>query len=124
MKAEERPGRVVLSEAAGMLAFRATEALFDEQPDLWKMGEGGRARTLEDFGRHFESLATLDRELFSAYVRYCETLFDNHGFPRRWLTDAWRIMGAVMRDQLPRSLADQATAILASASGVAAQHPS
>ena len=107
-----------------MLAFKATAALYDEQPVLWKMGEGGRVRTLEDFGRHFESLASLDRELFAAYVRYCETLFDHHGFPRRWLADAWRIMGTVVRDQLPRSLADQATAILESASGVAAQHSS
>ncbi len=107
-----------------MLAFEATTALYEEQPDLWRMGERGRSRTLEDFGRHFESLASLDADQFAAYVRYCEALFDNHGFPRQWLIDAWRIMAVVIRRKLPSSVANPVIALLAETSGVAAKHPS
>ncbi len=106
-----------------MLAYQATVALYEEQPALWQMGERGRARTLEDFGRHFESLATLDRDLFAVYVGFCETLFDNHGFPRQWLTDAWRVMADVIRRELPAPVAEPAIAILAGASPVTARHP-
>jgi len=107
-----------------MLAFEATTALYEEQPGLWRMGERGRARTLEDFGRHFESLASLDADQFAGYVRYCEALFDNHGFPRQWLFDAWRIMATVIRRELPPPVANPAIAVLAGASGVATEHPS
>lgn len=42
------------------MAFIATEIHYKEQPGLWKMGEWGRARTLEDYGHHFITLSTLD----------------------------------------------------------------
>ncbi len=120
----EREPTQVLAEASPMLAFEATAALYEEQPGLWKLGEPGRARTLEDFGRHFECLATLDRDQYAGYVRYCEKLFDNHGFPRQWLTDAWRIMALVIRRRMPAPIAQVAIDVLAAASGVSAQHPS
>ncbi|HEY0493693.1 MAG TPA: hypothetical protein VGD57_09520, partial [Candidatus Dormibacteraeota bacterium] len=85
MKSVERPPTLLLSEAASMLAFKATAALYEEQPELWKMGERGRARTLEDFGHHFEALATLDATVFADHVAYCRTLFENLGFPLKWL---------------------------------------
>jgi hypothetical protein len=122
LTASDRAATTVMAEAAPMLAFNATAALYEEQPELWSMGERGRAKTLEDFGRHFESLASLDPDLFTAHVRYCETLFDNHGFPRRWLTDAWRIMAEVIRRDLPPPVAAHAVSVL-KASEVAAQHP-
>jgi hypothetical protein len=123
MTSPERNPTQVLAEAAGMLSFEATRALYDEQPALWTMGERGRTRTLADFGHHFESLATLDEAVFSAYVRYCETLFDNHHFPRRWLTDAWRIMAVVIGREMPPGVAARAIEVLTAGSDVAARDP-
>ncbi|HSO93068.1 MAG TPA: hypothetical protein VLS53_01180 [Candidatus Dormibacteraeota bacterium] len=103
---------MVLTEAVAALAYRATNTLYEEKPDLWRMGERGRARTLEDFGHHFEALATMDRDLFAAHVAYCEKLFANHGFPAAWLTDAWRVMADTVQRELPPTVADQAIQII------------
>jgi hypothetical protein len=115
--AVDRPPTVVLSEAAPMLAFKATAALYEQQPDLWRMGERGRARTLEDFGRHFEALANMDRDLFAAHVAYCQNLFANLGFPAAWLTDAWRVMADTVQRELPPAVADQAIQVIRTGSG-------
>ncbi|HEY8679119.1 MAG TPA: hypothetical protein VIN39_10875 [Candidatus Dormibacteraeota bacterium] len=123
MSNPEREPTMVLSEAVGMLSFAALRALYEEQPALWQMGERGRARTLEDFAHHFESLATLDPDAFSAHVRYCETLFDHHHFPRQWLTDAWRVMALVIGREMPPAVATQAIEVLTSGSAVPAEHP-
>ncbi|MEO9006254.1 MAG: hypothetical protein ABI401_03945 [Candidatus Dormibacter sp.] len=106
-----------------MLAYRATEALYAEQPDLWRMGERGRARTLEDFGRHFEALTTLDTGLFREYVTYCMGLFSSHGFPQAWLVDAWRIMGTTIERELPATVSTPALGVLRAGSDVAAKDP-
>ena len=109
---QERAVVVVLTEAVGALAYRATNILYEEQPDLWRMGEHGRNRTQEDFGRHFEALATMDRDLFAAYVAYCRKLFVNHGFPAAWLTDAWRIMAETLQRELHPAAAEEAIKVL------------
>ena len=114
---QDRPVVTVLTEAVDALAYRATDALYREQPDLWRMGERGRARTLEDFVRHFEALATLDSALFRDHVAYCQKLFANHGFPAAWLTDAWRIMADAIHSELPAAVADQAIQVIRTASG-------
>jgi hypothetical protein len=107
-----RDPAVVLREAIGHLAFVATRAHYAEQPDLWALGEHGRARTLEDYTHHFRHLAPLREELWAAHLRYCEELFSRRGFPQAWLTDAWRIMGDVLTAELPAEVAEPARALL------------
>ena len=114
MKDEERSPRDVLTETAPLLAVLATRGLYDEQPDLWQLGERGRRHTLEDFGHHFAALQVLDQALFRRHVAYCASLFHARGFPQRWLDDAWRWMAIVIERELPRSTADPALAILRS----------
>ena len=110
--APERDPRVVLGERVGHLTLVATEALYAEQPDLWRMGEEGRRGTFDDFGHHFRVLATLDPESVASHVRYCRNLFTQRGFPLRWLDDAWRTMTTVVRAELPAELASAAVEVL------------
>ncbi len=105
------PG-VIIRESVAVLALLATRMLYEEQPALWELGEHGRARTLEDFGHHFKSLALLDAEAFDAHVRYCTRLFTARGFPLRWLDDAWRVMAVVSRAELPPAVGAEATRIV------------
>jgi hypothetical protein len=114
----DRPAGIILTEAAPMLAFQATNALYEEQPQLWQMGEQGRARTLEDFGHHFHALGTLDATIFTDHVAYCRTLFRNLGFPLKWLDDAWRIMADTLQRELPPEVAEQAVQVLRAGSKV------
>ena len=108
----EREPLDVLRESVDLLALVATRRLYEEQPNLWDLGEHGRARTLEDFAHHFRRLSSLDREVFAEHVAYCERLFDQRDFPRRWLTDAWRTMEAVLTAELPPPVAEPAVALL------------
>ncbi|MFN2451429.1 MAG: hypothetical protein ABR541_03660 [Candidatus Dormibacteria bacterium] len=108
----QRDPGVVMRESAGLLALVATRRLYEEQPTLWDLGESGRARTLEDFGHHFNSLSLLDAEAFDAHVRYCVRLFTARGFPLRWLDDAWRVMTLVMPAHLPSPVANMASSIV------------
>ena len=117
-EAPARDPRVVLDERIGLLTWRATEALYAEQPDLWRLGEDGRRATFEDFGHHFRVLAALDADTVASHVRYCVDLFAKRGFPLRWLDDAWRTMEAVLAAELPGDLA--ATAVDVLRAGVAA----
>lgn len=87
----EREVDVVLSEAASHLAYLSTEALYEEQPDLWKLGEHGRHHTLNDFTLHFRAIAS-GVDAFRAHADYSYALFEQRGFPRRWLDDAWELM--------------------------------
>jgi hypothetical protein len=97
----QRDPGAVLREAVGYLALLATRRHYEEQPALWELGEQGRARTLEDYEHHFRHLATLDARVWTGHLRYCDELFSQRGFPKRWLTDAWRIMGQVLDDEMP-----------------------
>jgi len=103
-----RPAQRVLIEYQGVHTLRATDALYEEQPDLWRLGENGRMHTFDDFAHHFASLTTLDIEVFASHVRFCNDLFSQRGFPLRWLTDAWRIMQQVLERELPPALAQEA----------------
>lgn len=91
--------KVILAERAEHLAFLATERTYEREPELWEMGEHGRARTLEDFGHHFRALAQ-GPAAFSTHIRYCYDLFSKRGFPLRWLDDAWKTMHEVCHDEL------------------------
>ena len=108
----ERDPRTVLTESIGFLALVATRRLYDEQPQLWDLGEHGRARTVEDFTHHLKALATLDESSFRTHVEYCERLFRDRNLPHRWLDDAWRTIDAVLGDELPKSVQEPARHIL------------
>lgn len=114
----ERAPRTVLTESIGLLALLATRRLYEEQPQLWDLGEQGRARTLEDFTHHLKALANLSEEAFTAHVDYCQQLFAERDFPLEWLTDAWRVMADVLPRELPPSTHQLALAILLSVTGV------
>jgi hypothetical protein len=103
----ERAPEVVLAERAEHMAYLATELIYERQPELWEMGENGRARTHEDFGHHFRALAR-GVDAFRAHVDYCYDLFTGRGFPHRWLDDAWAIMEEICRETLSASTADVA----------------
>lgn len=109
-----RSARAVLGEMVGYLALVATRRHYDEQPDLWRLGEHGRARTLEDYEHHFRAVANLEEVTWRRHVDYCERLFAEREYPRRWLLDAWRIMGDTLRAEVDAEVADQALALLAS----------
>ena len=112
MKDSEREPRKVLSEMAPVLSVLATRALYEEQPELWKLGERGRSRTVEDFHHHFMALRSLDAAVFRSHVQYCEALFAARGFPQKWLDDAWSWMAVVMERELPETVAHPALATL------------
>lgn len=102
----------MLVEHQGLLTLRATEALYEEQPDLWRLGDDGRKHTYDDFGHHFASLTTLDASVFAGHVRYCNDLFSRRGFPLSWLTDAWRIMQDVLERELSPAQAREAIEVV------------
>lgn len=95
----ERSTRVVLTEVAAHLAYLATEALYEAQPALWDLGEKGRFHTLDDFTMHFRAVAE-GEQAFRTHVDYTYRLFDERGFPRAWLADAWRFMRLVADREL------------------------
>jgi hypothetical protein len=109
---EQRSSQAVLVEETEFLALLATRSLYDEQPELWKLGERGRAHTLEDFGHHFRALSTLDEAVFASHVQFCIGLFRKRGFPQSWLTDGWRHMAAVIERELPPEIAAEAVRVL------------
>jgi hypothetical protein len=95
------PRDPVLDETAPALALICTRLVYEEQPELWRLGENGRERTIEDFRHHLRALASMDVDVVAAHVRYCEGLFRERGFPERWLTDAWRIIETTLHRELP-----------------------
>jgi hypothetical protein len=112
VKDSERDPGAVLSEVAPLLSLLATRALYEEQPELWTLGERGRSRTVEDFHHHFLALQSLEVSVFRNHVQYCETLFAARGFPRKWLGDAWRWMAIIIERELPKVVAHAALATL------------
>jgi hypothetical protein len=102
----------MLREAVGHLAYLATERHYREQPELWELGEHGRARTLEDYTHHFRHLAPLDERVWRHHRAYCYELFEQRGFPRRWLDDAWRIMRATLREHVDAAAGAPALSLL------------
>lgn len=112
MNDAERSPQAVLKELAPMLSIIATRRLYADQPQLWKLGERGRARTIEDFNHHFNALAPLEPSIFRRHVEYCQELFQSRGFPQQWLTDAWHWMERVMLDELPPHVAEPALDVL------------
>ncbi len=108
---------IVIREAAPHLAFLATESMYADQPDLWDLGEKGRQHTLNDFTLHFQAVAE-GEDAFRSHVAYCYDMFQDRGFPRKWLDDAWSYMGAIGEAHLDSAahevLLDRLTSVVGS----------
>ena len=99
----DRPAAAWLTESRGFLALLATRDTYAAQPGLWDLGEYGRARTLEDFTHHLRAAGGTQRQ-WDDYLAYCLTLFDQRGFPFRWLTDAFATLSRLLAEHLPESV--------------------
>lgn len=98
--APERAAHDVLGESVGWLALEATRRTYADDPSLWRLGEFGRARTLEDHGHHLTALAAGTDAAWAAHLRYCVTLFAGRGLPIRWLSEAFATLDALLGDVL------------------------
>jgi hypothetical protein len=103
-QAPERPASAWLLESVGWLSLEATRRSYEADPGLWRLGEYGRARTIEDYGHHLRAVVHADERTWHDYVRYCMTLFDARGFPQRWLTEAFATLSAILAEALPEHL--------------------
>ena len=96
----QRSAHAWLSESLESLALLATRRTYEADPSLWRLGEHGRARTLEDFTHHLRA-ALGNEALWIKHVAYSLELFDARGFPQRWLTEAFETLRAVLVDSFP-----------------------
>lgn len=99
-----RPASAWLDESRPFLALLATRDTYAAEPRLWELGEYGRARTIEDFEHHLRAAAGTQRQ-WDKHLAYCLDLFDQRGFPFRWLTDAFATLSRVLADHLPEDVA-------------------
>ena len=89
-----------LDESLQALALLATRRTYQREPALWRLGEHGRARTVEDFTHHLR--AGLGSEsLWRKHVGYSLELFDARGFPQRWLLEAFATLRDVVVESFP-----------------------
>eukprot|EP00026_Physarum_polycephalum_P020553 Phypoly_transcript_23206.p1 GENE.Phypoly_transcript_23206~~Phypoly_transcript_23206.p1 ORF type:complete len:146 (+),score=18.13 Phypoly_transcript_23206:112-549(+) len=109
---ENRSVNVVIKEAVHYLAYLATVDHYHVQPTLWKMGEWGRARTLEDYTHHFVALSSLDTGVWKSHLSWCEGFWDSRKYPHEWLTDGWAIMREVITNNLHPAVAQKANGML------------
>lgn len=106
-----RPPAAWLDECRSVIALLATRDTYAEQPELWELGEHGRARTIEDFEHHLRAARGTDRQ-WREYVAYCLELFDARGFPFRWLTDAFATLSRVLAEHFPADITGEVRANL------------
>lgn len=108
-----------VAESLETLALLATRRTYEAEPGLWRLGEHGRARTLEDFTHHLRAALGNDA-LWTKHLAYSLELFDARGFPQRWLTEAFATLREVVLDSFPDSVTravaerlEQAPAVMA-----------
>ena len=114
-QAPDRPPQAWLRESIGWLALEATRLTYERQPQLWKLGEYGRARTIEDFTHHLNAVVPADEARWRSHLRYSVTLFDLRGFPQHWLSDAFATLDGVLESALPPEVTAAARGLLAAA---------
>lgn len=95
--APQRDDATWLLESMGWLALMATTQTYAEQSGLWRLGEEGRARTIEDFTHHLRAAVAGELQ-WREHLRYSLALFDARGFPQRWLRDAFPTLSAVLEE--------------------------
>lgn len=116
----ERPAAAWLTESRSLIALLATRDTYAAQPSLWKLGEHGRARTIEDFEHHLHAALGTDVQ-WRAHLAYCVELFAARGFPFRWLIDAFATLSAVLVAHLPEQLTADVRARLADGPAIVQQ---
>ena len=115
-----RAPRAWLDECRSVVALLATRDTYASQPQLWELGEHGRARTIEDFEHHLRAAGGSERQ-WRDHVAYCLTLFDARGFPFRWLTDAFATLSRVLDEQFPADITGEVRANLDAGATVLAE---
>lgn len=95
--APQRDDGVWLLESIGWLALMATTRTYADQPGLWRLGEDGRARTVEDFTHHLRAAVAGELQ-WREHLRYSLSLFEARGFPHRWLRDAFPTLSKVIAE--------------------------
>ena len=95
--APQRDDATWLLESKDWLALMATTRTYAEHPGLWRLGEEGRARTVEDFTHHLRAAVAGELQ-WREHLRYSLALFDARGFPQRWLRDAFPTLSAVLAE--------------------------
>lgn len=89
-----------LRESIGWVALLATNRTYAAEPGLWRLGEQGRARTIEDFTHHLRAVLGGDAH-WRKHLDYSVRLFDARGFPQRWLIDAFATLCDVLAEAFP-----------------------
>ena len=115
--AADRTNHTWIRESMGWLALLATRRTYAAQPDLWRLGEQGRARTIEDFTHHLRSALGGDTH-WRSHLDYSVRLFDARGFPQRWLLDAFVTLREVLADTFPAEVTEVIRQRLEDAPGV------
>lgn len=116
----QRPASAWLAESRSFLALLATRDTYAAQPQLWRLGEYGRARTIEDFEHHLRAAGGTDRQ-WRDYLAYCLDLFHSRDMPSRWLTDAFVTLSRVVTENLPDDVAAQVRARMDSGADLVAE---
>lgn len=115
--APERAEDAWIRESVPWLSLMAARDTYAEQPELWRLGEEGRARTIEDFSHHLRA-ALAGELLWREHLQYSLTLFDSRGFPQRWLRDAFATLSDVLREAFGETFAAAVRARLDAAPGL------
>lgn len=114
----ERDAETWVSESTGLVALIAARRTYGADPGLWRLGEHGRARTVEDLTHHLRAVLGGDGP-WRQHVDYSIRLFDARGFPQRWLRDAF----ATLRDALAEAFAPALLTALADEAGIDLNRP-
>ena len=92
-----------IRESIGWLSLLAARDTYARQPELWRLGEDGRARTIEDFSHHLRA-ALAGEALWRQHLEYSLKLFDARGFPQRWLREAFGTLSEVLDEAFGHAL--------------------
>lgn len=99
----ERSEEAWIRESIPWLSLMAARDTYAVQPELWRLGEDGRARTIEDFTHHLRA-ALAGEVLWRRHLEYSLKLFDARGFPHRWLRDAFATLSSVLDEAFGETL--------------------
>ena len=96
----------ILLQNQQLLAEKIVEAQYARQPQIWKPYEHlGRKKSVRDVGYHLlylkEALEANDPNLFTEYLVWVKSLFENLGFPANTLTETLVCTRQVLSEALP-----------------------
>ena len=96
----------ILLQNQQLLAEKIVEAQYARQPQIWKpYGHPGRKKSVRDVGYHLlylkEALEAKDPNLFTEYLAWVKSLFENLGFPANTLIETLVCTRQVLSEALP-----------------------